>query len=197
MQPLLAVGGYNCALETSEDFDLWWRLCSRGRLANHPEVLLKYRWHGANESIVKHELQLRDMQKIMIDHLLANGSASSPHEGEAYVSFLMRGAGSPASIGRGEITAFSAVSRRLSHFVACSPFFREEDLGEVRRSLRWTLIARARRCSRLSLDRYRLLILSSRLFPEEGGLRRILARRLRRLFAARRTGNGTDGQFRP
>jgi glycosyltransferase involved in cell wall biosynthesis len=182
VQALLAVGGYDSGLETSEDFDLWWRLCSRGRLANHSDVLLKYRWHGANESIVKRGAQLRDSRKIMIDHLLANGIASSADEGDAYVSFFARDAPNITAISKREITAFSAVSKRLLGFVASSPFFSGEDVGQVRRHLRWAVIAKALRCSRLSTNRYKLLLLSSRLFPEEGRFRNVLWRRLRNLY---------------
>ena len=186
VQPLLAVGGYDSGLETSEDFDLWWRLSSRGRLANLPDVLLKYRWHGANESIVKWASQVRDARKIAIDHLLASGIASSADEAGDYISTFADRPRRGAAIGRRELAAFSAVSQRLSRFVAASPFFTDDELGEVRRHLRWAVIASALRCSRLSLDRYRLLLLSSRLFPEEGRFRDILWRRLRKVYRRER-----------
>jgi glycosyltransferase involved in cell wall biosynthesis len=41
-----AVGGYREALAGAEDYDLWLRLSERGMLANLPEVLVRYRWHG-------------------------------------------------------------------------------------------------------------------------------------------------------
>jgi glycosyltransferase involved in cell wall biosynthesis len=193
VQSLSAVGGYACNRSTVEDFDLWWRLCTRGRLANHPDVLVKYRWHGANVSIVGRDLQLRLSRELTIDHLLANGIASCADEGDAYFSFCTSGTRNPDSISRREITALSAISKRLPRFAAGSPCFSDEDAGEMRRYLRWILIARGLRCSRLSLNRYRLLLLSSRLFPEEGGFRRVLSRQLRKLYAGRRPSDGTDG----
>jgi glycosyltransferase involved in cell wall biosynthesis len=182
VQPLLAVGGYACNRETAEDYDLWWRLSGRGRLANHSDVLLKYRWHGANVTIVRRDLQGRQTREIVIGHLLAIGVASSADEGDAYVSFFASGAGNVPSIGKREIRAFSAVSKGLSRFVATSPFFSGDDVREVRRHLRWAVIARALRCSRLSWNRYKLLFSSSRLFPEEGGFRAVVSRRLRNLY---------------
>lgn len=40
---LLAVGGYSQAAQTSEDYELWFRLASVGRLASIPKVLSYYR----------------------------------------------------------------------------------------------------------------------------------------------------------
>ena len=49
------VGGYHAEFEPAEDFDLWLRLGEVGRLANLPEVLMKYRqysWSSPGESSV-------------------------------------------------------------------------------------------------------------------------------------------------
>ena len=42
---LLAVGGYREGCDPVEDLDLYLRLAERGRLANLPETLLRYRHH--------------------------------------------------------------------------------------------------------------------------------------------------------
>jgi glycosyltransferase involved in cell wall biosynthesis len=42
---VLGVGGYRSEYFTGEDLDLWLRLAEVGRLANLPEVLVKYRQH--------------------------------------------------------------------------------------------------------------------------------------------------------
>jgi GT2 family glycosyltransferase len=48
----LAVGGYSEDLPTvGEDFDLWLRMAEAGRLANLPEVLVRYRTHDKNASV--------------------------------------------------------------------------------------------------------------------------------------------------
>jgi glycosyltransferase involved in cell wall biosynthesis len=44
----IAVGGYRRAFDTADDYDLWLRLSERYPLANMPEVLVDYRWHGNN-----------------------------------------------------------------------------------------------------------------------------------------------------
>ena len=46
---VLAVGKYH-PIKTSEDVDLFLRLAEYGRIANIPEVLLKYRYHETNVS---------------------------------------------------------------------------------------------------------------------------------------------------
>ncbi|MCZ6493161.1 MAG: glycosyltransferase [Planctomycetota bacterium] len=50
------VGGYRPQFETAEDLDLWLRLAERGKLANLPQVLLKYRLHDRS---VSHERRAR------------------------------------------------------------------------------------------------------------------------------------------
>jgi hypothetical protein len=47
---LVAAGGYRSACERAEDYDLWLRLAERARLANLPDVLLRYRVHGGQTS---------------------------------------------------------------------------------------------------------------------------------------------------
>ena len=54
---LLSVGGYRSAFEYAEDYDLWLRLSEIGQLDNLPEIVLDYRWHGANVSALKAEAQ--------------------------------------------------------------------------------------------------------------------------------------------
>lgn len=44
------VGGYRRLFEICDDLDLWMRLAEKGRLANLPEVFVRYREHDANIS---------------------------------------------------------------------------------------------------------------------------------------------------
>ena len=44
------VGGYRHRFEICDDLDLWMRLAEKGRLANLPEVFVRYREHDANIS---------------------------------------------------------------------------------------------------------------------------------------------------
>jgi glycosyltransferase involved in cell wall biosynthesis len=47
----IAVGGYRPAFEPADDYDLWIRLSERHALANMPDVLVDYRWHGNNTTV--------------------------------------------------------------------------------------------------------------------------------------------------
>ena len=44
----MAVGGYRQPFDPAEDYDLWVRLSECHALANMPDVLVDYRWHGDN-----------------------------------------------------------------------------------------------------------------------------------------------------
>jgi glycosyltransferase involved in cell wall biosynthesis len=46
--PVMEAGGYRVPFYTAEDLDLFLRLAEKGRVANLPEVLLKYRMHPAS-----------------------------------------------------------------------------------------------------------------------------------------------------
>ncbi len=47
---MLAMNGYHTELEPAEDLDLYLRLAEHGRLANVPQVLLRYRQHPGSVS---------------------------------------------------------------------------------------------------------------------------------------------------
>lgn len=54
-----AVGGYRLPFPPSEDYDLWLRIAERHSLANIPDVVLRYRIGGSQESV------LRTSQQVM------------------------------------------------------------------------------------------------------------------------------------
>ena len=58
-----AVGGYRETTYLAEDLDLWLRLGERGRLANLPEVVVKYRMHERSVSAV---YRLRQLEAIRV-----------------------------------------------------------------------------------------------------------------------------------
>jgi hypothetical protein len=55
---------YDRSLEPAEDYDLWARLSHHGQLHNLDQVLLQYRIHDANESVLKKEKQDRAVVQI-------------------------------------------------------------------------------------------------------------------------------------
>lgn len=59
------VGGYNNDLVPVEDHDLFLRLAEVGKLANLPEVLLKYRKHAMNSVRVLADRRVNALKKVM------------------------------------------------------------------------------------------------------------------------------------
>ena len=70
---LLAIGCYREEYETIEDFDLWFRLAEKGRLANLPEVLFKYRLHHASVVHTQVARQGRHADRIVTEARLRRG----------------------------------------------------------------------------------------------------------------------------
>jgi glycosyltransferase involved in cell wall biosynthesis len=67
---------YDRSLEPAEDYDVWVRLADYGQLHNLDQVLLQYRVHDANESVVKKEKQDRAVfciRKKMISRWVEDG----------------------------------------------------------------------------------------------------------------------------
>ena len=58
----LAVGGYRVEMMPAEDFDLWLRMGERGRLANLPDVITRYRVLESSVSALLHHRQISHMQ---------------------------------------------------------------------------------------------------------------------------------------
>jgi GT2 family glycosyltransferase len=46
------MGGFRAAFRAAEDYDLWFRMAEVAGIANLPEYLIRYRWHGSNLSQV-------------------------------------------------------------------------------------------------------------------------------------------------
>ena len=59
---VLAVGGYRAEMMPAEDLDLWLRMGERGRLANLPDVITRYRVHESSVSALLHDRQLGHLQ---------------------------------------------------------------------------------------------------------------------------------------
>ncbi len=62
-----AVGGYRAEMEPSEDLDLFLRLSERGKIANLPEVLLRYRQHVKSVNHTRYEEQNHATRRIVTE----------------------------------------------------------------------------------------------------------------------------------
>lgn len=72
---ILDANGYNLEMLHCEDYDLWYRLSNKTRLANLPELLFKLRKHETNSSLIFSEVQLKNsivISQKMISRLIEN-----------------------------------------------------------------------------------------------------------------------------
>jgi glycosyltransferase involved in cell wall biosynthesis len=72
--PLMKVGGYREDLAVSEDLDLFLRLAEVGKLANLPDVLLKYRQHLGSVNYTKYEQQKAVKRRIVTEAYKRRGA---------------------------------------------------------------------------------------------------------------------------
>jgi len=66
-QEVLDAGSYNMKAQFAEDFDLWLRLADKGKLANLPDVLIKYRQHLSSIGYANRAKQLRSHKMALLD----------------------------------------------------------------------------------------------------------------------------------
>ncbi len=66
-EAVVALGGYREELAPAEDYDLFLRLAERGRIANLPEVLFKYRQHSNSAGHKQFERQKRGGETALRD----------------------------------------------------------------------------------------------------------------------------------
>ena len=81
-EALLKAGGYRKAFCPAEDYDLWLRMSDLGyAIANLPQPLLNYRWHGANASEAHWEVQGRIAILTRLAHRVRKAGLPDPFEG--------------------------------------------------------------------------------------------------------------------
>ena len=79
---VLKIGGYRKAFWPAEDYDLWLRMSDLGyAIANLPQPLLNYRWHGANVSEVHWKAQGRGGLLARLAHRVRKAGLPDPFEG--------------------------------------------------------------------------------------------------------------------
>jgi glycosyltransferase involved in cell wall biosynthesis len=73
-----AIGGYRKEYQWSEDIDLFLRLAEAGRLANLPEVLLKYRQHFSSVNRTRRQMQLQINRQLLDEIYRRRGMGPLP-----------------------------------------------------------------------------------------------------------------------
>ena len=79
---VLKAGGYRKAFCPAEDYDLWLRMSDLGyAIANLPQMLLNYRWHGTNVSVIHRERQVRNTILARLAHRMRKAGLPDPFDG--------------------------------------------------------------------------------------------------------------------
>lgn len=79
---------YETRFVPTEDYALWIELCDRCRFANLDEVLLDYRVHDSNISILKAEEQSRNGNLAQYDKIFRMAGVEDPHLAEIFTEFF-------------------------------------------------------------------------------------------------------------
>ena len=77
-EPVMRIGGYRKEYEWSEDLDLFLRLAEVGRLANLPEVLVKYRIHPYSTNHTRAGLQAKLTRECILETYHRRGVPAPP-----------------------------------------------------------------------------------------------------------------------
>ena len=75
---ILKVGGYSKIFEYCEDYDLWDRVCQISQIANVDRVLIQYRQHASQTSLVKSKRQLSSTEAIILRKKIHAHKIKSP-----------------------------------------------------------------------------------------------------------------------
>jgi glycosyltransferase involved in cell wall biosynthesis len=176
-EAVLAAGAYRKEEYPADDYGLWTRLAKLGQMANLDRKLLKYRVHPKSISLSLTADQTEHCSRIAADY----ACAISPIDHSAFrdlYHFLASGSCPP---GRGaQLEVAFTTWRKL--FVATNA---DSGLGywmsHVQRRLRWHCLERAKRGIMRPADFVHWLRMASRFDPENGTLRSIAWRALRKI----------------
>jgi hypothetical protein len=79
---LAKVGGYRSDFPLAEDYDLWLRISERHAIANVPDIVGRYRVHGANGSLTGLRRQAASMAAARSDAAARSGAPRQPRDAE-------------------------------------------------------------------------------------------------------------------
>ena len=172
----LAVGGYR-DLTPAEDYDMWWRLADHGEFCNVDEVLLLYRRHDTNLSVVRGQEQRARARELAVSHLVRLGFARSRRAAECFYDVTQDAAGpTPQSAKQ-----CAAVYRGFTTGAVRLGWIRAADIPAVRRDARWKILNRADASAVLSRPWRRWLALARLVDADEMRPHRIAMRLLGRV----------------
>lgn len=176
---VIAVGGYKPGTWPAEDYDLWVRLSERGTMANLPETLMRYRLRPESVTLSRAGEQVALCSRIAA----AYASRICPEIDRAAVAdlyhFFSDGRDPQETGFEAMLAAFQSIRDHFLQAAAPSDELRER-IAAVQQVLRWYCLERAQRAWRRPLRAWGWLRLAGQFDPDNGSLRSMLGRRLRK-----------------
>jgi glycosyltransferase involved in cell wall biosynthesis len=136
---VVAAGGYDQRFKYVEDYELWWRLASRGSFVNSPETLFHYRVHGQNVSVVRRTEQSEAFTIAAFSHLSSLTPVVNRHEFDSFFRLHCNKIGSTD-----DFAAYCKVVLALLEALLSHGWISRGDLVFARRYYRWRCLLNAR-----------------------------------------------------
>jgi glycosyltransferase involved in cell wall biosynthesis len=173
----VAAGGYDVSLRVGQDHDLWQKLARVGRVCNHPDVLVKQRFHSRQITLNHREEQLATYLITATREMLRQGYATSEAEAQAFFEFVHR---KPAAVTKVHRAAYRTVAGKfLATIERTHP---RAEVALLRQRLRWDCLAAARQFGWFSEAGGDMLGTARRLDPLGMSLASVMRRAVRRAW---------------
>jgi len=149
-QVVIDAGKYREEFMPCEDYDLWTRLSSRGRIINLPQTLLRYRTHGANVSKLREQTLIANRQRVRTAHMLELGLVKSEEQARRYAAAMT---GEPGQFTFADCSLVRNVWKRFVHQLK-GDGYSDAELKHLRKWLRWQATTKAEQCSKASIAKW-------------------------------------------
>ena len=186
----LDVGGYQPEFEVAQDFDLWTRLASRGRMGNHTETLLHYRRLAGSVSASRKEQQIRNAAVAASRYAAA--LCPGVREDEWYELHRLSSVGEhPATYSPLQLSeAFSSARQYFKDRFGTSCSELTDSIAAFEQHMRWRCLALAGKAGFVGrLGVYRA---ARRFDPARSRLSSIVQRRMSSWVSGQRPASGSD-----
>ncbi len=166
---------YEAEFVHAEDYALWCRLASVTQLANLQEVLLKYRVHQSNVSVVYGESQRKtavninsmNLQNTLLNHPLSSLTKKQKEEmNNRFTSLLEKIAGEANSISKSEMLVFRDILQLNKQVKAYDILFFRQAMADFLLQY-WSLW-----CKQYSLNTFTFLFIHGRFISKDWPVKR-------------------------
>ena len=175
-------GGYNVEYWLAEDYELWTRLSSKGKLSNLSDKLMSYRVHADSVTMTNTEAQVKYCAKIAARYAMGISQSVDSRIVEELYYFLFSGK-EPRSV---DMADLSNTYRKLKHdfmkYIGECSCDLEENILLIQWRLRWRCIENAQRNLIRPWKAWNWLHRAGQFDPERGTISQILRHGVSNLF---------------